>query len=170
MAVITISRLVGSRGTLIGKEVAKRMGYSYVDRELIEEIMEQYGAIEFREIYDTKLSIWDRYSSFTNEILNFYKKVMLAIAKAGNVVIVGRGSFVSLGRYADILDVMVYAPLDARIKAIMEMREFQNLKKQRNIYYKRESADHSLNIHIKLNGIGLRILIRFLIQESLALN
>ena len=50
---------------------------------------------------------------------------MLAIAKAGNVVIVGRGSFVSLGRYADILDVMVYAPLDARIKAIMEMREFQ---------------------------------------------
>ena len=37
MAVITISRLVGSRGTLIGKEVAKRMGYSYVDRELIEE-------------------------------------------------------------------------------------------------------------------------------------
>jgi len=147
MAVITISRLVGSKGTLIGKEVAKRMGYSYVDRELIEEIMEQYGAIEFREIYDTKLSIWDRYSSFTNEILDFFKRVMLAIAKAGNVVIVGRGSFVSLGRYADILDVMVYAPLDVRIKAIMEMRGISKPEEAEKYILQKEEIRRSFIEH-----------------------
>ena len=122
MAVITISRLVGSKGTSIGKEVAKRMNYHYVDIELVQEIMNQYGELEFKNIYDTKLGIWDRYSIMTSDLLSFFKKVMLSIARAGNAVIIGRGSFVSLGKYADVLDVMNYAPMETRIKAIMEIR------------------------------------------------
>lgn len=129
MAVITISRLVGSKGTFIGKEVAKRMEYDYVDRELIQEIMNQYGEVGFKNIYDTKLSIWDRYSGITNGMLDFFKRVMLSIAKSGNVVIIGRGSFVSLGQYDDVLDVMIYAPMDIRIKAIMEMRNISDPEK-----------------------------------------
>ena len=57
MAVITISRLVGSKGTLIGKEVAKRMDYNYTDKELVQEVMRQYGETEFEKFYDTGLDI-----------------------------------------------------------------------------------------------------------------
>jgi cytidylate kinase len=143
MAVITISRLVGSKGTSIGKEVAKRMNYNYVDIELVQEIMNHYGEIEFKNIYDTKLGIWDRYSSMTSDLLIFFKKVMLSIARSGNAVIIGRGSFVSLGKYADVLDVMIYAPLDIRIKAIMEIRGISDPAKAESYIINKEKIRQS---------------------------
>jgi cytidylate kinase len=143
MAVITISRLVGSKGTAIGKEVAKRMNYHYVDMELIQKIMEQYGELEFKNIYDAKLNIWDRSSALTKDLLDFFKRVMLAIAKSGNVVIIGRGSFVSLGKYADVLDVMIYAPMDIRIKSIMEIRGIPDTIKAENYIMQKEEIRRS---------------------------
>lgn len=156
MAVITISRLVGSRGTLIGKEVAKRMKYDYVDRELIQEIMNQYGEVEFKNIYDKKLSIWDRYSGITNGMLDFFKRVMLSIAKSGNVVIIGRGSFVSLREYDDVLDIMIYAPMNMRIKAIMQMRNIDDPEKAEKYILHKEEVRQSFIEHtynIKWNQI-----------------
>lgn len=156
MAVITISRLVGSKGTLIGKEVAKRMKYDYVDRELIQEIMNQYGEVEFKNIYDKKLSIWDRYSGITNGMLDFFKKVMLSIAKSGNVVIIGRGSFVSLREYDDVLDIMIYAPMNMRIKTIMQMRNIDDPEKAEKYILHKEEVRQSFIEHtynIKWNQI-----------------
>ena len=156
MAVITISRLVGSKGTAIGKEVAKRMNYHYVDIELVQEIMNQYGVPEFKNIYDAKLSIWDRYSNITNDLLGFFKRVMLSIAKSGNAVIIGRGSFVSLGKYADVLDVMIYAPMDIRIKAIMEIRGISDLEKAENYIINKEKIRQSFieqTYNVKWNQI-----------------
>lgn len=156
MAVITISRLVGSKGTAIGKEVAKRMNYHYVDIELVQEIMNQYGEPEFKNIYDAKLSIWDRYSNITNDLLGFFKRVMLSIAKSGNAVIIGRGSFVSLGKYADVLDVMIYAPMDIRIKAIMEIRGISDLEKAENYIINKEKIRQSFieqTYNVKWNQI-----------------
>ena len=156
MAVITISRLVGSKGTLIGKEVAKRMKYDYVDRELIQELMNQYGEVEFKNIYDKKLSIWDRYSGITNGMLDFFKKVMFSIAKSGNVVIIGRGSFVSLREYDDVLDIMIYAPMNMRIKAIMQMRNIDDPEKAEKYILHKEEVRQSFIEHtynIKWNQI-----------------
>ncbi|MDD3520561.1 MAG: cytidylate kinase-like family protein [Actinomycetota bacterium] len=156
MAVITISRLVGSKGTFIGKEVAKRMKYDYVDRELIQEIMNQYGEVGFKKIYDTKLSIWDKYSGITDNMLDFFKRVMLSIAKSGNVVIIGRGSFVSLGKYEDVLDAMIYAPMRTRIKAIMEMRNITDTDKAEKYILHKEEVRQSFIEHtydIKWNQI-----------------
>lgn len=143
MAVITISRLVGSKGTLIGKEVAKKMDYKYVDISHVQEIMDQYGEINFKKVYDQKISIWDRYSVMTNDMLQFFKRVMESIAKSGNVLIIGRGSFISLGQYSDVLDVMVYAPLETRIEAIMEMRDITDKEKAKNYIIKKEKIRQS---------------------------
>ena len=143
MAVITISRLVGSKGTLIGKEVAKKMDYKYVDISHVQEIMDQYGEINFKKVYDQKISIWDRYSVMTNDMLQFFKRVMESIAKSGNVLIIGRGSFISLGQYSDVLDVMVYAPLETRIGAIMEMRDITDKEKAKNYIIKKEKIRQS---------------------------
>ncbi|MGZ5486858.1 MAG: cytidylate kinase-like family protein [Nitrososphaeraceae archaeon] len=143
MAVITISRLVGSKGTLIGKEVAKRMNYHYADIELIQEIMDQYGELDFKNIYDAKISLWDIYSGMTKDILDFFKRVMLSLAKSGNVLIIGRGSFVSLGKYADVLDIMIYAPMESRIKAIMEIRGISDPEKAKNYIIQKEEIRQS---------------------------
>jgi len=118
MAVITISRLYGSGGFEIGKEVAKRLNYKFAGRELIQDVMDEYGATKFMEFYDRKLSFWDTYSNITDSVLDLFTRIILSIAKYGNVVIAGRGSFVSLGKYADVLNVMIYAPMDIRVNAI----------------------------------------------------
>ncbi len=143
MAVITISRLVGSGGTLIGKEVAKRLNYHYVDKDLIQEIMEQYGELEFKKIYDTKLTVWDRYSGITDGILDFFKRIMLSIAKVGNVVIIGRGSFFSLGKYNDVLDTMIYAPMETRVKVIMQMRNISEKSEAEKYILQKEQIRQS---------------------------
>ena len=44
--IITISREFGSGGRTIGREVAKRLGYSFYDKELIEKIAEESGLSE----------------------------------------------------------------------------------------------------------------------------
>jgi len=147
MAVITISRLVGSGGTMIGKEVAKRMDYKYVDKDFIQEIMEQYGELEFQKIYDTKLSVWDRYSGITDGIIDFFRRIMFSIAKVGNVVIIGRGSFFSLGKYDDVIDVMIYAPMAARIKAIMEMRNISEPAEAERYIIRKEQIRQSFIEH-----------------------
>jgi cytidylate kinase len=138
MAVITISRLVGSKGTSIAQKVAERMNYDYVDTEIIEKIMDQYGEIGFKDVFDTKPSFWDKYTGITKDMLDFFKRVILSIAKSGNVVLIGRGSFVSLGKYADVLDVMIYAPIEDRIKAIMEIRGITDPKKAQDYIIQKE--------------------------------
>ena len=111
MAVITISRLKGSGGSNIGKELAKRLGYKFADKELIQKIMDEYSYFDFGKIYDSKLSLWNRYTVLTDHILGLYNRIILSIAKSGNVVIVGRGSFVPLAKYENVLNVMIYAPI-----------------------------------------------------------
>ena len=53
MAVITISRKLGSMGTYIGKKLAEELGYDYVDKIRISKIMKEYGFSKFDNIYDT---------------------------------------------------------------------------------------------------------------------
>ena len=40
---ITVSREVGSGGRSIGKELAKRLGWDYYDKELVKQVAEQTG-------------------------------------------------------------------------------------------------------------------------------
>ena len=43
MAVITISRESGARGSYIGRKLADRLGYDYLDGEVIHEVCLEYG-------------------------------------------------------------------------------------------------------------------------------
>ena len=55
MAVITIARQIGSGGDWIAERVARKMGYQYIDRRLVEEIAELTDSlIEEVEQYDEK--------------------------------------------------------------------------------------------------------------------
>ena len=44
MAILTISREYGSGGREIGRRVAERLGYRYVDKELLFQDLEKVGA------------------------------------------------------------------------------------------------------------------------------
>ena len=50
MAVVTISREIGSEGGYIGKKVADELGYHFVDKIMLAGVLQQVGLIEFGQM------------------------------------------------------------------------------------------------------------------------
>jgi cytidylate kinase len=139
MSVVTISRLKGSGGIEIGRQVAKKLGFHFVTKETIEEIFMDYGYVQFKEVYESAPSFWSRFDGMNNLMMNHLKKVIQAIAKYGDAVIIGRGSFSVFPHYSDVLNVQLWAPFDVRVQRIMKRESITDQNKAENIV---KSNDH----------------------------
>jgi cytidylate kinase len=128
MAVITISREIGSEGTYIGQEIAQSLGYLFVNKDTIEKVMNQYGLIQFKEIYETAPGFWARFDQMSLNLVKMLNAILLALAQRGNMVILGRGGFAVLVGYADVLNVRIQAPFPVRLKRVMERDQLDDVQ------------------------------------------
>ena len=119
MAVITISREFGSGGLDIGQRVAKRLGYDFVDKRMIDGVFRQYGLTKFDDLYTSAPGILDLINYDNLLMVSMLNEIIEAVAKRGNVVILGRGGFAVLHDYADVLNVRLQAPFSIRAQRIM---------------------------------------------------
>jgi len=123
MSVITISREAGSLGTDIAQAVAASLSYRLVSKETLGALLAKYGLVGFNKVYDTAPDFWEGFSSRKVDeratMIAMMNRAILAIAKHGNVIIVGRGGYVALSGYADVLNVRLQAPIEFRAKAAM---------------------------------------------------
>lgn len=142
--IITISREFGSGGRSIGKEVAKKLGYSYYDKELIEKIAEVSGFS--REYIEEKgeYSPSGRFSyAFVGRAVNgmsaedyLWKKqreVILEIAKKEQCVIVGRCADYILRDREDCLNVFIHADIEKRADRIVNLYGETDLKPEKRL-------------------------------------
>lgn len=124
MSVITISREFGSEGTAIAEKTAQALGYHFADKNTLEKILNEYGLMEFDRMYETLPGFWDRFDAHRMErrliLVEMLNKTIIALARHGNMVIVGRGGFAVLEGLADVLHVRVQAPLQLRIRRAIE--------------------------------------------------
>jgi cytidylate kinase len=120
MAVITISRESGARGTLIGQTLAQRLGYRFVDREIIHEVALEYGVRqdEFERIYEQAPGLLERYDRRNREIVQLIGRILQGLARRDNTVIVARDAFAVLRDLGDTLNVRVTARRSQRIQRI----------------------------------------------------
>jgi len=121
MAIITISRQLGSLGTDIAKKLKQELGFNYLDKELLEEqLVEKYGIPEEKvERYDEKKpAFWDMFSSDKDRYLHFVKTAFYEFARKGNCIIIGRGGQVLFRDIPGVLHVRVIAPKELRIERI----------------------------------------------------
>lgn len=116
MAVITISREMGSGGAEVGRHVAHSLGYDYLDKNIIEGIFRQYGLTRFDDLYTSMPSILDVFSETNVLIISMVNEIMEAVAQRGNAVIVGRGGFAIVGHYVEVLNVRIQAPIEVRVQ------------------------------------------------------
>ena len=96
MAVITVSRQLGSHGARIARALARDLGWEFADKYTINRVIRQYGLTRLDDLYTKppKLrELFDQNSQVTIEMMN---ETIAAIAARGNVVILGRGGFVGL--------------------------------------------------------------------------
>ena len=128
MGVITISRQMGSEGTYIGKKLAKDLGLRYVDKQAMGKIMREYGFSLFDEVYDNKPNFWERFDLQRSSTVDFLIQAMRAVAKVGDVVMLGRGGFGLFQDYADVLNVRIQAPFSIRVDRKMKEHGLKRLE------------------------------------------
>ena len=133
MSVVTISRLKGSGGIEIGRQVAKKLGFYFVKKETIEEMFSDYGFVKFGDVYESTPGFWSRFDDMNNLMMNHLKKIIQAIAKYGDAVIVGRGSFAVFPNYSDVLNVQLWAPFDVRVQRVMKREGITDQNNAENI-------------------------------------
>jgi cytidylate kinase len=123
MGIITISRTFGSGGTFIAKELARRLGYDYLDRELIHKnCVERKDNVcafgtEDEKAYPFLSKITDLMSN-----RSFYKPYLMATIYScslkNNVIIIGVGANIFLAGAPDIMNIQVVMPFSERIKTV----------------------------------------------------
>lgn len=122
MAIITISREMGTGALQIAKDVAKKLRYTLIDGPKIAELAPQYGLTsEILEKVDEKppayITAEDRLQA---SYLNTIELILLDSVKKGNVIIYGRGGQDLLPGFRSMLRVRFIAPFDERVENFAE--------------------------------------------------
>jgi cytidylate kinase len=128
MSVVTISREFGSKGSTIARQVAQKLEYYFVDKDVMGQVLLQYGFAEFKNEYDSVSGFWSSFDSRRAEMVDMLNRVIRALARHNNVVILGRGSFAVLNDFADVVNVRVQAPLSLKIKRVMARENIDNVE------------------------------------------
>jgi len=119
MAVITISREYGSAGSQVARRTAELLGYRYVDKAVIGRILAGYGLTDFNAIYESESSIWSVFDARHRTMISMLERLAFAVARHGQAVILGRGSYVVLAGQPGVLNVRLRAPFEWRVSRVM---------------------------------------------------
>src|SRR5918912_2455819 len=147
MPVVTVSRQFASGGGEVAQEVARRLGASFVDREIIDEVARRLGvpgevveekdergetlvgrlARSLRLSYpdlamppEITTALFSEYGTFDDlPYAEVIDQVIREVARSGNAVIVGRGGAYILKDEPNTLHVHTYASFRHRVHAIM---------------------------------------------------
>ena len=133
MAVITMSRELGTGGGLISQMVVNSINYHLVDKETIGKVLSQFGLLSLNKVYDSTHSFWSLFDSDYRDLVKQLNKTILAFAKLDNTVIIGRGGFVVLKDYQNVLNVLLRAPLEHRIRNAMQTEQISDIREAEKI-------------------------------------
>jgi hypothetical protein len=149
--VVSISRAIGSEGERIGALVAERLGFRYVDEEIIStaaekqgvdpaaiadaerrksvlmrilEGMGQTGAASATATPGGPMWIPDDSSELvrTHDLRTLIRETVVETAARGDVVIVAHAASFALGDRDDVLRVLITAPTEVRTARLAEAR------------------------------------------------
>ena len=141
MAVITISRQFGAGGKTLGEMVAKELGYTFADNQIIQmvaetanvsphwvESIEKEAGTRLNKIISRMVSrglidrvLKDERGYIDEEIYLDYVIVIISqIAEEGDVVILGRGSQYILNDHPEAFHILLIDTEENRIKFMME--------------------------------------------------
>ena len=146
---ITISRQMGTGGSYIGQLIAKRLGFKYVDREVLHLAAEEFGCDEETVAAHSErvTSFWERIlgglslgapdsrynpppmRKFTDrELFEKQKEIMKRIAGQNDCVVVGWAGVFLLPRHRGMFTVFCHAPKSFRVKRLLSV--YQDLSEE----------------------------------------
>lgn len=172
--VITISRELGSGGRTIGRKLAAQLNVRYSDKNLIQDLRERFNlsTYEIEKIKGTKknwltdmldmvapvpnsgayigfeaskASDWNLNKVKSDDIFQAEAEVLKGIAAEGSCVIAGRSGFFVLKEHPNKLDIFIQAPLEKRVKRVMDKQGLTESEARTII----ESVDKSRETYVQ---------------------
>ena len=151
--VITISRQLGSGGSYVGQQLAKKLNIFYADREIISQAAKQFSVLdeELESIDEKKGSFWDSFlHSFELGFADPYKppritlppdlilfnaqsEIIKRITKERSAVIIGRcGSYI-LREHPNHVSIFLHADVAFRIDRVRKLYNVTEKEAERMI-------------------------------------
>lgn len=154
--VITIGCEYGAGGPQIGKMLASALGFEYFDRDLVDSVVARIGVEkdlvekadkEKNVHYSFDTTLGPRYANLTNRVISAQFQVIHDMAEKSSCIIIGRSGNYILQDRDDVLNVFIYAPLETRVRSVME-QEKVNQKKAEEIISYNDEQNHSRHKYI----------------------
>jgi cytidylate kinase len=123
MAILTISREIGTEGLAIGQRIAEELGYEIFDRARALRELRAEGP-RWAEVID-KLdghapSVWHKYDWHYMGYVALAQSHVLDCALSGKAVIVGRGANFLLENVPYVLRARLIAPMEVRLRKVTQ--------------------------------------------------
>jgi len=172
MAVITISRELGSEGDKIADLLCQELGYCRVDSAMLSQIAEEAG-VDVEAVLAKERAVTRRPKLVSSDMTSLYRKDPSAFAKQdaiddqtyarvvletmekyaqeGNAVIVGRGGQMILRDWPTALHVHLYADLEVRVRRLVERLEISEKEAKRRIERSDEQKRQYIR-HVRQNA------------------
>src|SRR5260370_17090218 len=106
--------------------VIEALEYTLMNRTVLEGIFRQYGLEKFGELYTSPPNVWDLANAKNLLIVSMLNDTMEALAHRGDMLILGRGGYASLSKYADVLNVRLQAPFSVKMERVMAPETIPN--------------------------------------------
>ncbi len=123
MTVVAMTREIGSGGTEIAARVAKRLGLEIVRSEVAaNNVARRLGVSEsaVTRYLDGSASLLERWQIDRRKLFHYASEEILSLAQRGNVLIKGWGAATLLRDVPQVISVRVCAPMDFRVRVMME--------------------------------------------------
>jgi len=166
MAVITVSRELGSDGDRIVDLLRERLGYCQVDKSVLSDIAEQAG-VNVKAILEKERLVATAPRLISSQMTSLYgrapnafrksadiddqtyarvvREAMERYARQGDTIIVGRGGQMVLRDWPGVLHVHLYAPVDVRVQRLMSRSGISKLEAKRRI----KASDERKRLYIR---------------------
>jgi cytidylate kinase len=144
MAIITISRQVGTGGFDMARGVAKKISYRFFSRdELVRSCSEKGLTINIEKIEGRPPTIFERLFKINREVLvEKVREVMEEAVKDDNIVIAGWGGQILLKNSEDVFHIRIIGSHDTRVRYLMNAAGVTRTGAEETI--RQADRDHSL--------------------------
>lgn len=142
--IVTITRQFGSLGRPIAREMSEMLGIEYYDRDIVEETSKKMHLpvstiSDHEEKYSTSLfsmllPLGSDSIARQDEIYNVQKEIIREMAAKDSCIIVGRCADYIFRDHRNVLNIYIYAPIDARFKNCVDVLKMKPEEATRMIY------------------------------------
>jgi cytidylate kinase len=122
MSIVTISRGTASGGQALAERVAAKLGWPCLSNEVIVEAAKRYNVPEpeLVKAFERAPTFWEKLTASRRVYLTFVQAAMCEYAEHSNLVYHGHAGHELLPGIRHVLKVRLVAPLEYRIRAVIE--------------------------------------------------